>query len=257
MTGKNRNTGFVLLGVLALCGRVGALEPPPPAPVDEGPAKLGVVFVIGGVGGMDLVGLSAQWALPRAGVTHEIRNFVWTHGWGKLFKDLQDTRHLLAKAEDLAREVRRVKAEDPDRPVYLLAKSGGAGLALAAAEQLPPRTLERIVLLSAAVSPSYDLRRALRATRGEIVSFYSNHDYFILGWGTSQFGTVDRFYGPSAGLRRFAVPEGLSDQDRELYQRLKEVPWKFRMICEGHTGTHFGTSLPFFLSKEVAPWLKP
>jgi pimeloyl-ACP methyl ester carboxylesterase len=243
--------------VLAAGNRAAAQDPPPPTPVEPAPVKPGVVYVVGGVGGMDILGMSAQWALPRAGVPHVIRNFVWTHGFGRLFKDLQDTRHLLAKAEELARDIRRLKAEDPDRPVYVVGKSGGTGLVLAAAEMLPPNTLERIVLLSAAVSPGYDLRRALKATRGQIVSFYSDYDLLILGWGTSQFGTVDRVYGPSAGLRRFSVPTGLSDADRALYQRLVEVPWKPRMICEGHTGAHFGTSLPAFLGKEVAPWLKP
>src|ERR1051325_312319 len=97
-------------------------------------------------------------------------------GWGQMFRDLQDTEHLLNKAGDLASQILSFKETHPERPVYLLAKSGGAGLALLAAEQLPPNTLERIVLLSAAVSPGYDLRGALRATRGEIVSFYSPFD---------------------------------------------------------------------------------
>jgi hypothetical protein len=190
-------------------------------------------------------------------VKHEIRDFVRTHGWGRMFKDLQDTRHLLGKAEALAAEVRRIKAEDPQRPVYLVGKSGGTGLVLAAANLLPPATLERIILLSAAVSPTYDLRPALRATKAQIVSFYSPYDALILGWGTSQFGTVDRVYGPSAGLRRFKPPPKLDAADRALYDRLIEVPWNPRMILEGHPGIHFGTSLPAFLGKEVAPWLMP
>jgi hypothetical protein len=242
---------FGVLSGLGVVGRAGAQERPLP------PARPGVVFTVGGVGGLDILGLSAQWSLPRAGIPHEVRDFAWTHGWGQMFKDLQDTRHLLRKAEELADQVRRLKEEDPDRPVYLVGKSGGTGLVLAAAEKLPPHTLERIVLLSAAVSPTYDLRAALRATRGGIVSFYSKYDQFILGWGTSQFGTVDRVYGPSAGLMKFNIPQDLSPEDRALYERLVEVPWCPRMICEGHPGTHFGTSLPAFLGKEVAPWLKP
>src|SRR5262249_29766503 len=61
--------------------------------------KPGVVFVVDGVGGFDVMGKAAQGALPRAGVRHEIRVFIWTHGWGQLLKDLQDTRHLLHKAD--------------------------------------------------------------------------------------------------------------------------------------------------------------
>src|SRR5262249_27658437 len=153
-----------------------------------------------GVGGIDPLGTAAKWALRQSGVPHEVRDFVWTHGTGSLLKDLQDTQHLMCKADDLAIEVRKIKAEEPWRPVYLIGHSGGAGLVLATAERLPPDTLERVILLSAAVSPSYDLRPALLATKREIVSFHSHLDRFWLDWGTSQFGTIDRVYGPSAGL---------------------------------------------------------
>jgi len=243
-------TPFVAVTLLAAAATSGSTQQP-------APAKPGVVFVVGGIGGIDVLGLSAKWAFPRAGVPHEVRDFVWTHGFGRLFKDLQDARHLRNKAELLAAEVRQVKARDPDRSVYLVGKSGGTGLVLAAAEQLPPGTLERIVLLSAAVSPDYDLRGALVATRGEIVSFYSRYDQVILGWGTRQFGTVDRFYCPAAGLYGFVVPGRLGEADRALYQRLVQLPWRPAMIFEGNLGNHTGSSMPGFVGREVGPWLKP
>jgi pimeloyl-ACP methyl ester carboxylesterase len=216
-----------------------------------------VVFILGGVGGTDFIGCAAQWALPKAGVPHEVRDFLWTHGKGRLFQDLQDTRHLMAKADELAAEVMKIKRSDPDRPVYLVGHSGGGGLALAAAERLPADTLERVILLSAAVSPSYDLRPALRATRREIVSFHSPIDRFWLDWGTRRFGTIDRVYGPSAGLVGFEVPAGLGEEERAAYQRLMQVEWKPEMIFAGYGGLHVSTCMPGFLSRQVAPWLKP
>lgn len=217
----------------------------------------GLVFVVGGVGGFDFLNSAAQKALPKTGVKHEIRDFVWTHGKGQMFRDLQDVRYLLHKADELAAQILKVKEETPDRPVYVVGKSGGAGLVLAAAELLPPGTLERIILLSAAVRPNYDLRFALRATRGEIISFYSAYDQVILNWGTRQFGTVDRFYGASAGLHGFLIPPHLGPVDRALYAKLVQVPWKPGMIFEGHFGNHAGTSMPGFVGREVSPWLKP
>jgi pimeloyl-ACP methyl ester carboxylesterase len=194
--------------------------------------------------------------MPRAGVRHEVRDFVWTHGWGQFLRDLQDQPHMLRKAEALAEEIKKVKKDDPARPVYLVGKSGGAGLVLAAAEQLPGGSVERIILLSAAVSPNYDLRPAFRAARGEIISFHCRYDQFILGWGTSYFGTADRIYGPSAGLHGFNVPGYLSPEDRALYDRLVQIPWNTTMILEGHFGNHVGSSFPAFVGQEVAPWLK-
>jgi hypothetical protein len=219
--------------------------------------KRGLVIIVGGIGGTDIAGFAAQWSLPRVGIQAEIREFRWQHGRGHYLRDLQDMRNALQKAADLAREIYRIKAGDPERPIYLVGKSGGSGLVLAAAEQLPPGTLERIILLSAAVAPSYDLRPALRATKHELVSFYSPFDLFILGWGTNHFGTIDRVYGPSAGLRGFVVPKSLSAEDRQLYDRLVQLPWNPSMILEGHAGGHLGTSMPAFIAKEVAPWLKP
>ena len=219
-------------------------------------SKPGVVFVVGGVGGVDCLGPAAQWILPRSGVPHQVCNFAWTHGWGQVFKDLQDVRYLQAQADELIMQIRFIKEKDPERPVYLIGKSGGAGLVLTAAGQLPPGTLERIILLSAAVSPTYDLRPALRATQEEIVSFYSPHDWLVLGLGTSQFGTVDRVYGPSAGWTGFVVPAQLSREDQALYDRLEQIPWRPSMILEGNWGMHLGTSMPGFVGKEVAPWLK-
>ena len=239
-----------ILAVLLAVGLTGA-EPAAPA------ARPGIVLVVPGVGGIDFVGTAAQWALPRAGVPHEVREFVWTHGKGRILQDLQDTRHCREKADELAAEVLRLKADDPTRPIYLVGKSGGTGLVLAAAEQLPLAMVERIILLSAAVSPSYDLRPALRATRHEMVSFYSPYDRFVLSWGTRRFGTIDRFYGPSAGLQGFAVPAGLDAEDQALYRRLVQVRWTPGMIWEGYAGGHVGTSMPAFIAKEVAPWLMP
>jgi pimeloyl-ACP methyl ester carboxylesterase len=229
-------------------------------PADAAPvatARPGVVFVIGGIGGLDPLNFWVPLTLPRAGVPHEVRNFPWTHGKGRILRDLQDLRHLLGKGAELADAVRAVKAAEPDRPVYLLAHSAGTAVALAAAEQLPPGTLERIVLLSAAVSPDYDLRPALRATRGELVTFCSPWDLFFLSWGTSQFGTADRYYGASAGLKGFRFPPDLDEEGQRLYGRVVQLQWRPEQMLEFCGGLHHSPCMPHYLSSRIAPWLKP
>ncbi len=114
----------------------------------------------------------------------------------------------------------------------------------------------RIILISPAVSPGYDLRGALVATRREIVSFYSSLDRVILGLGTWQFGTVDRVRGPGAGLTGFTPPPDLDPADRALHRRLVQIPWKPVMLLHGYAGLHSGNSLPLFMAFQVAPWLR-
>jgi pimeloyl-ACP methyl ester carboxylesterase len=226
-------------------------------PIGEGPIVQGVVFLVGGVGGIDPLYCSGRCMLPHAGVPHELRDFRWTNGVGRILRDLQDIRHVNAVADELAAEVRAIKEADPNRPVYLVGHSGGAGVCLAAAERLPPGTLERIILLSAAVSPTLDLRPALRATRGEIVSFYSAMDVFVLGWGTSTFGTIDRVYTSSAGRTGFDVPCELDAEGRALYARLVQIPWRIENLCQLDVGGHHSSVMPCFLADHVAQWLKP
>jgi pimeloyl-ACP methyl ester carboxylesterase len=251
-----RMGGFVVLAMLAGWLLVVPVEVHGQKRGKQPRTPKGIVYVVGGIGGIDTMPGSAKFFLPRAGVDHEIVNFVWTHGWGRLLSDLQDTKHVVRKADELAVLIRRQKERQPDRRIFLVAKSGGAGLALLAAERLPAECLDRLILLSAAVAPTYDLRPALRAVRGQLVAFYSHNDQLILRWGTSTFGTIDRHYGPSAGLTGFVVPAKLLPEDRELYGKLVQVPWQPRMLREGYVGTHSGTSMPAFLEAEVAPWLK-
>lgn len=241
-------TAFFVLGlVFASAAALTADEPTPP----------GRIFVIGGVGGLDPLQMCAPHTLPRAGVPHTIEVFTWTHGICHPLRDLQDTRYLLYQADRLAAVIRAAREREPQRPIYLLGHSAGAGIALAAAEQLPPGSLERIILLAAAVSPTFDLRGALRATRREVVCFNSTYDRFCLDWCTNLFGTVDRVYGPGAGLDGFQIPAHLDDEGERLYRRLVQVPWRLEMVWKCTDGLHNGACMPIFLAKMVAPWLMP
>lgn len=253
-----RRTMAALLAPIILFAAAAPAQADTPVPPskEKDVQKQGLVFVLDGIGGHDWLGMTSQIFLPCAGVKHVIRPYNWSHGFGQLLKDLQDTRHMARKAEELAALIQSEKNADPDRPIYILANSGGTCLALMAAEQLPPGTLQRLVLMQAAVSPEFDLRCALRAVRTNIVNHHSTMDRFILHWGTWQFGTADRHYVASAGCTGFVVPRDLSPADAALYDRLIQIPWEPRMMLDGHHGGHIGVHAPGYLMNHVAPWLR-
>jgi pimeloyl-ACP methyl ester carboxylesterase len=192
-----------------------------------------------------------------AGVPHRIVVFEWTHGKLRPLRDLQDTCYLLERADELAALVSQTLAEEPHRPVFLVGHSAGAALVLATAEKLPPGSVERILLLSAAVSPTFNLCPALRATRHEIVAFSSCCDFFLLGLGTTLFGTVDRCYVAGAGKDGFVRPADLDEEACRLYERLVQIPWRLDLLGEGCGGGHNSPCMPIFMARRVAPWLIP
>ena len=224
----------------------------PPTHANE--KKPGVVFVVGGAGAIMNLASPIKWSLRQVNNPLQVREFDWSHGTGRIVRDIQDTRHLIQKADELVQQIIDYQATHPEQPVYLVGKSTGAMIVLMAAEKLPIASLERIILLSPAVSPGYDLRPALRTTRLEIVSFHSPLDIPVLNWGTSIVGTADRYYSPGAGLHGFTVPD-IKAADNLDYQRLKQIEWSPSKAWYGHLGGHMGNGMPLFILYEVMPFL--
>ncbi len=218
----------------------------------------GLVLVAGGVGGLDLCGFSLRRAVKAARLPYAVEVIVWGHGFGRWYSDLSDVPHLDRQAERVALSIRAFRADHPGRPVFLVGKSGGAGVAVKVLERLDDDDVERAVLLAPALSPGYDLARALGAVRREMVVFTSPLDVVILGAGTWLFGTIDRVHTFGAGLRGFAVPrpDDPDQERRRRYSRLRQVRWRPRMAESGHLGGHFGTDLPWFLGRYVVPLLR-
>jgi pimeloyl-ACP methyl ester carboxylesterase len=218
-------------------------------------ASQGVVFLIDGVGGFGFAPKMMEKVLVETGVNHEVRTFYWSHGFGRWHADLTDDANFRSKASELANSAMDFRVQCPRGPIYIVAKSGGTAIALAALAQLPAKSVERCVLLSSAVSPDYDLVPSLCAIRTELVSFWSPRDKLVLGLGTSIFGTADGVMGQSAGLVGFRAPEGADAETVAQYRKLRQVEWDPTMRRTYNFGTHIGTSMPQFVRIYVAPLL--
>lgn len=225
---------------------------PLPRRSDGPPSAL--VLVADGVGGLDLCGTGLAYVAAQEGLRHDVRVVRWGHGFGRWHRDLTSVGNHGRQAGAMADEVRAFHERYPDRPVYLVGKSGGCGIVVRALEELAEHPVERAVLLAPALSPEYDLSRALQAVRTEVVVFWSPLDLVILGLGTRVFGTVDRVASVAAGLTGFRMPAGA---DRSSYAKLRQVRWRWGMASSGYLGGHVGPDSPRFLRRYVLPLLRP
>lgn len=215
------------------------------APEAEPGPGAGLVLVADGVGGLDLCGTALRHVMAAGGSPHRVRSHAWGHGLGRWHRDLTNVANLRDQAAAMAAEVVAWREERPGTPVFLVGKSGGTGVVVRALEGLHPDSVEAAVLLAPAISPDYDLTRALEAVRREMVVFWSPFDVFVLGLGTRVFGTIDRVHSVSAGLVGFTG-------DRA---KLRQVRWSPAMWRTGNLGGHVGPDTPAFLRRYVVPLL--
>jgi hypothetical protein len=240
--------------------------PPVTEPTVEGavnqdgdlPRQSGLVLVADGVGGLDLCGIALRAVLRAERLPYAIQLFPWGHGMGRWHADLTDVVNRDTKAQLIAETIRQFKTVRPSDPVFIVAKSGGSGVVVKALELLDEQTVERVILLAPALSPGYDLARALRAVRREMVVFWSPLDVLVLGAGTRLFGTIDRVKSVSSGLVGFQIPS-VDDSDptrNQGYAKLRQVRWRPRMAATGYFGGHLGPDSPLFLRKYIVPLLR-
>jgi hypothetical protein len=213
--------------------------------------KEGIVFILDGAGGSGWTPTVLRHILSE--LPYEIHHFRWGHGYMRIIKDLTNRDNTRRRSEELAGLIRDYKSKFPERRIYVIAKSAGTAPAVMALSQLEDDTVERAFLLSPAISPGFDLSRALASTKLDLYSFWSPHDHFWLGFGTTLFGTADGVPGRAAGLTGFKRPD---DPQRILhYAKLREIAWTPSMLWQGHLGGHPGNSMPPFIRKYILPLL--
>jgi len=230
-----------------------------PRTLDAALLNDGLTLVLPGIESESIFTYGMCDGLHEGGVRGAIRVFNWGLPFpGGYLANLTRIDRNRRRARDIANEIVAYQDKYPGRPVHLVAQSGGAGTAVFAAEALPEgRTIDGIILLGGALSPTYNLSRALRKTRKGLLNSHSCKDSLILNWGTRLFGTTDRQFTKAAGCIGFEMPEGLSAEERELYaEKLHQLAWCEEMAdtCH-HWGGHLSSGGERFLALHIAPWI--
>lgn len=219
----------------------------------------GVVYILPGIEGPSPLNSSLAVGLDNANIKPAIEIFDWTTGVpGNFLWNLSDLERNRREASRLARRILAYRDRHPGGQISLIGHSGGGGIALLTLEALPPESIvDNVVLLAPAVSPRYDLRKALRRAKHGIYHLYSPFDVGLLGLGTTLFGTVDRDHGPSAGAVGFEKPSRLSDEEwAAIKPRLHQIEWSADLVTFGAGGDHAGWSTVWFAEKYLAPLIE-
>jgi len=214
------------------------------------PPSQGITFVADGSGDLRQVADALAAVAQEAHAPISVQRVQWSHGKGAVLPDLYDAEHHQAQGKILAQQILAQRQANPASRICLIGYSSGASVALAAAEHLPERTLDRIVLLSPSVAARHDLRLALRSSREGIDAFDSEWDVICLV--LFAMGTGDGAGQAVAGRTGF-VPIGDSAEDRQLYSGLRQHFWKGAERWSGHDGSHFGCFSREFLRNQVLP----
>ncbi|MBN2582779.1 MAG: alpha/beta fold hydrolase [Planctomycetes bacterium] len=227
-------------------------------PVDYlSPERLdkGLVVSLDGVGGYNWGPRWLRSGLDEGGVPGAIYIFSWGHGPAGMFvADLWDHEGNMKRAAEMVNLVRNYRKFYPGRPVNLVGHSGGGGMVVFALEQMPEGfQVDNAFLLAPALSPDYNLAAALRHVRQRCYVTHSPGDVPLMGLGTSVFTTMDGKHTVGAGLIGFKVPQGLSDEDRAQYVKIRQAAWGGEFLKKGHLGGHMGWSTSSFAREFLAP----
>jgi pimeloyl-ACP methyl ester carboxylesterase len=241
-----------LLSLLAGCSATGHCTDTSRAPLPPAPPSQGVVFVANGSGDFRTVSTNLSQVVAETGMPLQIETVAWSHGYGRYLADHVDHDQHLTEGGRLAAQVAAYRQTYSDRKVYLVGHSAGCAVVLCAAERLPPGSVDRVILLAPSVCTGYDLRPALRATRGGIDAFTSEEDRIILGLGMQIVGTADRCCDTAAGQYGF-TPVIDCPADAALYHGLRQHPWDPVVAWSGHRGGHYGNNRASYLRAYVLP----
>ncbi len=208
---------------------------------------------------LHLPGIGGKRGLDRAlirGLTEgglvQTETYDWTANDPGL-NALLATERNRKQAKHVAEIITDVVRKQPGVRVHLIAHSGGTGIAAWALESLPPDVrIYNLVLLASALSPDYDLSKALSHVEHKAYAFTSTNDSVILKVGTQMFGTIDGKKVAAAGWGGFLIPAAA---DLMQYAKFIQYPYDPAWMQFDNRGDHIGPMRTAFARFVLAPLL--
>jgi hypothetical protein len=205
-----------------------------------------------GIGGYRSIDRGMLRGLQEGGFDAQFEPYDWTGDDTGLAALLATKRHVSESAHVCTLITEAYRAH-PDSKLTITCHSGGAGIVTWALEQSAPDVMvDDMIFLSSALSPKYDLSKALKHVRGHVYVIYSPYDIAVLGVGTNMFGTIDGVKTDASGKVGFAKPEGA---DETQYKKLVQIRYDSGWVRLGNIGDHIGSMSRPFAREVLAPLL--
>jgi hypothetical protein len=254
------------LGIYILCfGLMGCgsatLQQTPVAsarPVGQSVAKASVpaptlppwLLHLPGIGGKRSIDVAMTRGFQQGGFAGQIDIYDWTEKDAGLHALIATERNH-KEAKLIAQQITERFDKDPSAPIYITSHSGGGGLAVWALEDLPERVkINTLLMMSPALSPKYDLTKALSHVSGKAYVFSSLEDVLVLSTGCTMLGTIDGVKTPAAGFGGFVRPE---TGDAGQYAKLVPMPYNILWAQFDNMGNHVGGMTRLFARSVLAP----
>jgi hypothetical protein len=206
-----------------------------------------------GIGGYRDVDRGMLRGLREGGCDERIRVRDWPGADAGLAALMATQRHK-DESKFVADMIKQELEINPNTRITVSAHSAGSGIIAWALEQLPAEDkIDTLLLIAPALSPTYDLSRAMSHVRGKVYVIYSPYDTAVLGMGTKMFGTVDGVKVEAAGKVGFKMPP---NADREQYEKLVQIPYRSEWVKLGNIGDHIGGLSRPFAKEVLAPLLE-
>jgi pimeloyl-ACP methyl ester carboxylesterase len=207
-----------------------------------------------GIGGHMRIDDNLLRGLQKGSAADELELYDWTgadRGMISLGNVKRHEQQSQLIADALAQRIR----EHPRERIILTGHSAGAGIAVFALEKLPDDLkIDTLVLMQPALSPGYDLSKALRHVRGRAYAFYSPLD-LVLSQGTKLMGTVDRVQTEAAGCVGFVVPPPKALEPKQ-YGKLTQFAYQDSWTRFDDIGDHIGPMTAPFAREMIAPLIR-
>jgi len=200
------------------------------------PATKPWLLHLNGIGGERMCDHALIEGLAQGGFKADVEFYDWTGGQIGI-EALQGRERHETEARKIADKLAGQFRAHPKTPIYMTSHSGGCGVAVWALELLPDEVkVDYLLLFAPALSPDYNLTKALRHVNKKAYVFSSEYDQIVLGTGTKLFGTIDGQRVEAAGLNGFVEPD---TADAEQYKKLIAQPYKLNWLREyGSAGSH-------------------